>query len=311
MKTKYIGLLILFIILFSSNNTQAAVPWTTGSQYKFTLNLNNNEEYTDGKDKGITNKFNQKISFESTVTIKSINRTDETLNITEYNNNGINENTVFYNATEIVSNWLSFSPYHNYDDDGNVILTGLNVYWPSDLFIDPDYELINDILKDQLNESMVLASFFDWNTFKFYKITLGDILGNATSYTIFGQSSISAARDNMDSKAQKWEINLNFDNKFTYVYYKNSHKNYVKYDKYSIDMVWEYDNDGVLKSSTVTKSYQYTIDGITVTGNSKREIKQGSGLIGNINIGSIPGFELYLALPSLFVMVYIIRKKYN
>ncbi len=143
-----------------------------------------------------------------------------------------------------------FNFNYRYDQGVNqTVLFGFGINLADYLFIEANWTIFNDHFDSILNSSTIVDTVNDPYSSTVYNITFGDFLASCNSYSINGQSSLSAAKQTLTSS--NTELSLTFDNggvrhwrtwNGTAGYY-----NYFAYDEFTIENNLRFNSGGIMQ----------------------------------------------------------------
>ncbi|MFW9924276.1 MAG: hypothetical protein ACFFDW_13405 [Candidatus Thorarchaeota archaeon] len=174
------------------------------------------------------------------------------------------------------------------------------------LLLEPEWDEINKIMKNSLNESTIIDTVDDPFQPITYNFTLGYFLNNITSYKIMDKTDLVKAKEEFRPTATKWSLEFDLSGIIHYATYNSTlgYDLFKPIDKYLITYELEYDKGGILNY------YQKTID----TSTDYEILPQDLLLDDKIILGGLKAFTSNFALITifpafLFISIFVVRKR--
>ncbi len=288
------GIILIFLLINTTNTSGASVPWQEGDLYSFTQTneIESNSKQINGD--LITNFIvNQEIPIE--FTIDNIDETDQLIDL-EYARTSGNlylEEGKSFNATYYGDNLVKFIVL---ETDGHYSF--FSIYLNYQYFINPEnFDKLNDqaksnfedLLDQEINNSTTFEDFFD----------------EADSLDFMGAKTAADAADEFTDDRFEWTFELDLTNVLEYsVENDDGDIKWLNYDKYIVKTTVKYDKDGVLQEYSNFVEYNVITDELEIYSRLEEKIFSGTGAIASL---TAPGFELYSVL-SLFIAIPVLRR---
>jgi hypothetical protein len=154
-----------------------------------------------------------------------------------------------------------FSVNYDWDYVNNVtVMTTFSFSFPYWVLVDPNWTAVNTRINDELNGSTILDTLADPYLPLIHNFTLNDILNDAVSFSIMGQSTLTDAKLQLTSSTNRWTFEFDYSNVVKTAVNNGTHDIYYNYDIRTEQTTLEYTADGILKYYNDNGEFKITID---------------------------------------------------
>ncbi|NHJ49043.1 MAG: hypothetical protein FK733_14750, partial [Asgard group archaeon] len=234
-KTNRILMLITFLMIICFSNISSVnayeLSWHAGDVFGYTVGTNIYSKVTDDLT-GYYEEAEMNIQDEVTFNITGINLLSKVVNyiytssmgpMSTGNDFGWNDFTSDLQIDDL------FNPIYEWDYGTNsTILVDYSPSFALYYFLEPEWKLINDYFKEELNGSTIIETVNDPYNPIIYNITLNDFLNNITAFTLNGKGSLADGLNQLTATNTKWIMEINCNNEL----YDDNYNGTLGYDEY-------------------------------------------------------------------------------
>ena len=127
-----------------------------------------------------------------------------------------------------------------------------------------------------------------------YPTTLGDLLGNMSSFKIMGQTTLTSTVSQFTNSTDSWTFEYNLGH---HIYYYNAtSSSFIPYSSYVATFSLNYNTAGLFTGYTYTLQTQLNGTNFSYNTNTQDQLQLGSG-------NSTPGFEVFTTVVAFSILV--------
>lgn len=306
----------IVLFLFSTISTSQAISWSVGDTHLWGARVTSNNNWLN-LDTDFRNVVDISLLSEYQLEITSIDRVAKRYEAIPLDVNGINPERGFsYAWDDFVDDYLLSDGFLNVEyifdiNTNQTILTDFQIEFVDIiewLLIETEWEKINNAFVDFFDASVVLASVPDFYAPEnITEITLGDFLGETTSYKIMSRSSLESALRRF-SNDNKWTFFFDLSGVITYPVYNDTlgRDEYYSYDVYKTTLELKYTKDGQLDSYYFKTETTKTVDNVFMEDTYEEEIASGGIKAVGADFAIIAAISGFI---SIFLIARIIHRK--